>query len=491
EPPCGFGTPNSEGSYSGVAVHPGIGEPVHATSFTGGRVLSVARIFESPKYARVACYLANGWLDRSFGDDGTIDLKYGTHPFRPRKIFFHSKRGLNVIYVAGNVTIDENHSLLVTRLTMSGQQDRSFGDDGWSLIGFGDDEWEYLEDAAVTPDGKLVVLSGPQLENWGTAFEVALAKVLPNGQLDRSFGDDGKWTEKFRDASHGGVRPKVLHITREGELLIGGHLWNEHRTPFFLSLNADGSRSGRFGFDGFRPMQRYFMDSTPTHIIGMGDDKFLIVATDRVYQLVGTSFNERFADERDGFAIAPLQVRQIVLGFDAFYVLAEGGSVWAFHLDGTPKETWGQEGRLVLDISPDLESRGRAKTLLIRQGAILAVGNSITDQVLAQLDFHDGLIVEDDCGNSSVRFQAGDPNGSGRIDVSDAVASLEYLFLGSDDVQCPQAIEVNEDGAIDLSDAVAILSYLFLGQRPPQITGDCKSDTARDGVPCETNSSCE
>lgn len=59
-------------------------------------------------------------------------------------------------------------------------------------------------------------------------------------------------------------------------------------------------------------------------------------------------------------------------------------------------------------------------------------------------------------------FLRGDANRDGVLDVTDAVVSLEYLFL-SRAVGCEVALDANDDGALDISDPAAALIYLFSG----------------------------
>jgi len=63
-------------------------------------------------------------------------------------------------------------------------------------------------------------------------------------------------------------------------------------------------------------------------------------------------------------------------------------------------------------------------------------------------------------------FLRGDSNQSGTVDLSDAVALLEYLFLGGDLV-CEDFGDANDNGVLDISDAVYLFGYLFLGSPPP------------------------
>ncbi len=71
----------------------------------------------------------------------------------------------------------------------------------------------------------------------------------------------------------------------------------------------------------------------------------------------------------------------------------------------------------------------------------------------------------------------GNANGDGTLDISDAVATLGFLFLGSPtklpcgdgsarDPANIQLLDWQPDGTIDISDAVAMLTFLFLGGEP-------------------------
>jgi len=62
----------------------------------------------------------------------------------------------------------------------------------------------------------------------------------------------------------------------------------------------------------------------------------------------------------------------------------------------------------------------------------------------------------------------GDVNGSEKLDISDAVYLLRYLFGFGEPPVCLQAGDVNNDGAVDLSDVTALLAYLFAGGPAPQ-----------------------
>lgn len=63
--------------------------------------------------------------------------------------------------------------------------------------------------------------------------------------------------------------------------------------------------------------------------------------------------------------------------------------------------------------------------------------------------------------DSPTPFRRGDVDGSGSIDVLDALKGLEHMFLGANDIPCFQALDSNASGRLTVSDALGILYYLF------------------------------
>jgi hypothetical protein len=98
------------------------------------------------------------------------------------------------------------------------------------------------------------------------------------------------------------------------------------------------------------------------------------------------------------------------------------------------------------------------------------------------------VLVEFSGGETAPTFRRGDPDGSGTIDLSDAIGVLSWLFLGGPAPGCQDAADADDDGAIDLSDPIAILGFLFLGAGAPPAPGPdaCGEDPTVDGLPtCE------
>jgi len=64
-------------------------------------------------------------------------------------------------------------------------------------------------------------------------------------------------------------------------------------------------------------------------------------------------------------------------------------------------------------------------------------------------------------------FIRGDANADRKVDISDAIYILSYLFSGGVTPDCLDALDSDDTGRIDLTDAVRILGFLFQGQQAP------------------------
>ena len=86
---------------------------------------------------------------------------------------------------------------------------------------------------------------------------------------------------------------------------------------------------------------------------------------------------------------------------------------------------------------------------------------------------------------SSAAFRRGDSNGSGDVNISDALHTLSWLFSDGAVPPCRKAADVNDDGRVDISDPLALLGYLFLGSaEPPAPFGTRGTDPTPDALTC-------
>jgi hypothetical protein len=101
--------------------------------------------------------------------------------------------------------------------------------------------------------------------------------------------------------------------------------------------------------------------------------------------------------------------------------------------------------------------------------------------------------VEGDCGSAWMRFLRGDSNTDGRVDISDPIDTLRFLFLDQRQVSCLDAHDTNDDGSVDILDAMATIFHLFTGtvDIPPPGPGTCGVDPTDDELSCGFHPPCQ
>ena len=90
---------------------------------------------------------------------------------------------------------------------------------------------------------------------------------------------------------------------------------------------------------------------------------------------------------------------------------------------------------------------------------------------------------------AACRFIRGDANGDRRVDISDVVTLLMYMFENRHGrVRCEDAGDANDDGALDIADPIRILGRLFADGPPfdPPYPG-CGTDPTLDILRCSVN----
>jgi uncharacterized delta-60 repeat protein len=125
-------------------------------------------------------------------------------------------------------------------LTAGGDLDTSFGDDG-KVTTRVTRQGNSATAVAIQPDGRIVVAG----TSFGANGRFALARYRPNGGLDRTFGGDGRVTTNFTngaDAAH------ALAIQADGKIVVAGSSGDD---DFAVArYNTDGTLDTSFGRDG-------------------------------------------------------------------------------------------------------------------------------------------------------------------------------------------------------------------------------------------------
>jgi hypothetical protein len=82
-------------------------------------------------------------------------------------------------------------------------------------------------------------------------------------------------------------------------------------------------------------------------------------------------------------------------------------------------------------------------------------------------------------------FRRGDVDENGERDITDAIVTLEYLFLGRGEPACLDTGDFDDSGAVEITDVILLLAYLFITGSPPEPPFPAPGlDPTFDSLPC-------
>jgi uncharacterized delta-60 repeat protein len=188
----------------------------------------------------VARYAKDGTLDASFGGDGIVTTAVSPAFDEARAVAAFP--GGKVV-AAGRASTGADHDIALVRYTEDGNLDPSFGGDGivTTAVSGGTDEILALAPLA----GGMLVAAGRTFD--GAGFDYVVARYLPDGSPDPSFGGDGVVTTSFgADDRAWGVA-----VQHDGKIVVAGNSCTPAGCDFALArYDEDGSLDTSFGGDG-------------------------------------------------------------------------------------------------------------------------------------------------------------------------------------------------------------------------------------------------
>jgi len=192
----------------------------------------------------VARYQPDGAPDNSFSDDGKTTVEFTDNSAGCQNMALQSDGKLVLagwMHDAG--LFDSDRYFALARLGSNGSLDNSFDGNGKLTTDFGEYS-EIARDVALQPDGKIVVLG--ESHNPDFPYAGHLARYLPNGALDGTFGSGGKLTIPGDPLS-------ALALQPDGKLLaLGYHPSSNVRDFAFHRLLPNGDPDPTFDEDGIR-----------------------------------------------------------------------------------------------------------------------------------------------------------------------------------------------------------------------------------------------
>ncbi len=130
---------------------------------------------------------APGDLDPSFSSDGMVVTSF---PNGATEIFDIAVQRDGKIVAAGAFGPEDTADFALARYRPNGKLDRSFSRNGRVTLRFGPGgAGAQIHAIVIQPNGRIVAAGYVQT---GSDYDLALARFLPNGRLDRTFGGDGK-----------------------------------------------------------------------------------------------------------------------------------------------------------------------------------------------------------------------------------------------------------------------------------------------------------
>jgi uncharacterized delta-60 repeat protein len=194
-----------------------------------GKIIAVGMRFrgndaQNDELFAVARYRPDGKLDRTFSRDGLASVDFGYSDAGASAVAV--QRGGKIL-VAGEGARSANRTeedFAVARFRANGRLDRSFSGDGRVTVDFGHRLSDGVHGLALRGDGR-IVLAGSSGKR-GAVPRIAVARLLPNGRLDRGFGAGGK--RLTRPGRYGGYARAVVPQP-EGRIVVAGRVFDDRR----------------------------------------------------------------------------------------------------------------------------------------------------------------------------------------------------------------------------------------------------------------------
>ena len=310
----------------------------------------------SPADFLIRRFNTDGSLDSSFGVDGkaVVDFDGGRDECHDLTIQDDGK-----IVVAGTSFPPSMQSaqFAIARLSANGTIDTTFGGDtGKVSLQLGTAAgFSHAKRVQRLPDGKLLV-AGDVTTLPINDTDFAVARLLPDGRLDATFGSNGKATTAFIFNS-GGVEPfrdaylSALSLDATGSILLGGLAFggdtpeglhvagNYYGHGFAVArLTPNGQPDTSFANDG-RTVVRFDGGSSAVSDIAVQQDGRLVLAGEVVIPLYGGNARSNIAVARllpngaldPAFGIGG----RTVAAFDMVYGDYDGAGGVLIHPDGS------------------------------------------------------------------------------------------------------------------------------------------------------------
>lgn len=236
-------------------------------------------------------FAAKGNLDRTFGDFGkAISYVNGAEKAFDAVVQPDGK----IVVVGGSTVSGANWDFLVQRYNADGSLDANFGNGGKSALAISPRS-EVAYAVLLQSDGKIVVAGYIQQTTGYTDY--CIVRLLPNGQIDTTFGDAGVQIFSPTITSDIPVALAMQNLSGVDRIIVGGYV-STANTQFSVSrLNLDGQIDTTFGDGGTKSVSVGGVTDILQDIAIDSEAKIVAVGSSR-FDAGGGSFRDDFAAVR-------------------------------------------------------------------------------------------------------------------------------------------------------------------------------------------------
>lgn len=287
-------------------------------------------------------YNLNGTLDSSFNLIGKSILKIGTSHDNLTSIAIQQD---GKIIVAGYSHVNDSElTLVLVRFNLNGTLDSTFGNYGIVKSQYGKNG-DFLYSIVLQQDGKIIVAGKSNIYNFDNyEYKFALTRYTPNGNIDSSFGKNGKIITIIGYEAIG----YAVKLQSNGKIILVGSSKKGYYEKLNFTIaryNNDGILDSTFGKDGVTITSIGDVGDEISSVSILNDDKIIVAGTS--FKFNGKSYDHEIA-------------------------LAK------YNSNGTLDRTFGENGVIITPIN-GLSDLTNNSMVIQKNGKILLTGSSYND----------------------------------------------------------------------------------------------------------------
>jgi uncharacterized delta-60 repeat protein len=323
----------------------------------------------------LARYTENGNLDPSFDGDGRVATDFDG---RQDGAYDVEVQRDGKIVVAGSSRQGGGSNIALARYDRDGSLDPTFGTAGKVLTTSGAGTVDDAYAVSVQADGKIVAGGGTR---HGPTRAFALARYLPDGALDPTFGSGGRVTTPIPGRDND--RVFALTVQPDGKLVAAGGSYEGASDVVVARYSQSGNLDPTFDGDGIAVASFRPRDTVPLDVLVQRDGKLLAPGYGGVTRFTADgSLDRSFTEAAEGVsrvvqpATAAIQPNGRILVVGTFSGgLSDDFGVARLTTSGRLDLTYGRSGVVSTDFHSNSEDHARDVVLSL-DGKLTVAGTT-------------------------------------------------------------------------------------------------------------------